>query len=359
MGGFMKISRYLIVRAIILFCTVVVAVYITVFIANMGGHMDQIRRDQIKFDVAQAVYADPGNMGVPTAELQRMINERAEMQYRRLGLDQPFIVRSVGYLTTALSLNLGRSEYLTSDTGSREVRRVITERLMPTLLLLGTAVILVFIVAVFVALALSRRYGSFVDRAVIALAPTSSAPGWFYGIFLILLFAAVLRVMPYGGMVQSPPPKEPLAYALSLLRHLALPVSAIFLGGVFGGIYSWRTFFLIYSSEDYVELARAKGLSSRRIQNRYILRPTLPTIITQFMLTIITLWMGAIVLETVFNWPGLGRLYLTAVNLSDTPIIVGTVVIYGYLLAGTVLLLDFIYAIVDPRIRVGKGGGSR
>ncbi len=356
-GSLMKISRYLVVRAILLFFTVVVAVYITVLIANMGGHMDQIRRDQIKFDIAQAVYADPANVGVPSAELRRMVDERAELQYRRMGLDRPFIARSFDYLFTALSLRLGRSEYLTSDAGSREVQRILAERLMPTLVLLGTAGLLVFFLAIFISLSLSRRYGSIADRTVIALAPTSAAPGWFYGIFLILLFAAVLRVMPWGGMVAAPPPREPLAYALSLLRHLTLPVTAIVLGAIFGGIYNWRTFFLIYSSEDYVELARAKGLGSRAIQNRYILRPTLPTIITQFMLSVITMWMGAIVLETVFNWPGLGRLYLNAVNLGDTPIIVGVVVIYGYLLAGTVLLLDFIYALVDPRIRVT--GGNR
>ena len=73
------------------------------------------------------------------------------------------------------------------------------------------------------------------------------------------------------------------------------------------------------------------------------------------MLMIITTWMGQIILETVFNWPGLGRQYLEAVNLNDTPVIVGTLVIFAYLLAGTLFLLDFIYAIVDPRVRVAGG----
>jgi peptide/nickel transport system permease protein len=102
-------------------------------------------------------------------------------------------------------------------------------------------------------------------------------------------------------------------------------------------------------------MAKAKGLSSRQIERRYILRPTLPTIITNFALLLIALWTGGIVLETVFNWPGLGRLLFRAIGLFDTPVIVGSTVIYAYLLALTVFLLDFLYALVDPRIRVGGG----
>lgn len=113
---------------------------------------------------------------------------------------------------------------------------------------------------------------------------------------------------------------------------------------------------MIYSSEDYVEMAKAKGLSSSQIERRYVLRPTLPTIITSFALMLIGLWTGAIVLETVFNWPGLGRLLYQAIGMHDTPVIVGSTVIYAYLLAVTVFLLDIIYALVDPRVKVGAGG---
>jgi peptide/nickel transport system permease protein len=127
------------------------------------------------------------------------------------------------------------------------------------------------------------------------------------------------------------------------------------LGAIFANIYTWRTFFLIYSSEDYVELARAKGLSSRSIDNRYVLRPVLPPILTSFLLILITMWLGQIVLETVFHWPGLGSIFYTATQVSDTPVILGIIVIFGYLLAATVFALDFVYAIIDPRVRVGGG----
>jgi peptide/nickel transport system permease protein len=102
-------------------------------------------------------------------------------------------------------------------------------------------------------------------------------------------------------------------------------------------------------------MAHAKGLTPGAIERRYILRPTLPTLITDFALTLISLWTGAIVLETVFNWPGLGRLLYDATNVFDTPVIVGAVVVYAYLLALTVFILDIVYALVDPRVKVGEG----
>ena len=104
-------------------------------------------------------------------------------------------------------------------------------------------------------------------------------------------------------------------------------------------------------------MAKAQGLNSRTIERRYILRPTLPTIITNFALTLIALWTGAIILETIFNWPGLGRLFYRAIGAYDTPVIVGSTVIYAYLLAITVFLLDFIYALVDPRVKIGGSEG--
>jgi len=110
---------------------------------------------------------------------------------------------------------------------------------------------------------------------------------------------------------------------------------------------------LIYSSEDYVEMAKAKGLSARDIQGNYILRPTLPTIITSFALLVIGSWIGAPIFETIFNWPGLGRALFQAVGLFDTPVIIGETVIFSYLLAITVFLLDLVYALVDPRVKVG------
>jgi len=359
-SAFSRVFRYSAVRLVMLFFTVVVGIYLTILIANMGGYVDQIRQGEIRSRISMEIYMNtsPEMKQKSSEEKKLMVDERVALEEKRLGLDKPFIIRSFGFLKDALLLNLGHAEHMFSDSGSKTVRLILLERLPATLVMWGLANFILFFLALFMALILSRQYGSFWDKAIIALAPTGSAPGWFYGLFLIIIFASVLGVLPFGGMVDAPPPDTTIGYGLSLAKHLILPVTAIIISTVFLSAYNWRTFFLIYSSEDYVEMAKAKGLSEREIERRYVLRPTLPTIITTFALMLITLWTGAIILETTFNWPGLGRALYSAIGLFDTPVIVGSQVIYAYLLAITVFLLDFIYALVDPRVRVGERGRS-
>jgi peptide/nickel transport system permease protein len=349
-----RVGRYAAVKISMLIITVVISVYLTILIANMGGYVDEIRRGQIQEQVSSQMINNPQFRGMDPDLRRQRVEEMVRVREKAEGLDQPFLIRSFKYLSQALTLNLGYATNMTSDSGSRQVRLIILERLPSTLVLFATANIINFFLSIFIALILSRNYGSPLDRLAVALSPLSSAPGWFFGIFLILIFAAGLRLLPFGGMVDTPPPESTLAYAWSLLKHMALPALSLTLASIFGAVYAYRTFFLIYSSEDYVEMAKAKGLSAREIERRYVLRPTLPTIITNFALALIALWQGAIVLETVFNWPGLGRLIFRAIGLYDTPVIVATVVIYAYLLAITVFLLDFVYALVDPRVKVGQ-----
>lgn len=352
---FSRVARYTGVRLITLFATVVVGVYLTILIANMGGAVDNIRRNEIIERVTLEVSSMTANSNVSSEDRIRMRDEMVALEEHRLGLDRPFILRSFAYLGNALKLDFGHADNMVSDNGSRSVKLIILERLPATLLLMGTSQLFLFFFSVFVALVLSRHYGNFWDKLIIALSPTSSAPPWFYGIFFILVFAAVLKILPFGGMVDSPPPETTGAYLLSLLKHLILPGTALVVSSLFSSIYNWRTFFLIYSSEDYVDMAKAKGLSSRDIERRYILRPTLPTIITNFALIVISLWTGAIFTETIFLWPGLGRTLYSAIGFYDTPVIVGSTIITAYLLAITVFLLDIVYALVDPRVKVNGG----
>ncbi len=354
--GIRRLLRYTALKLIALMFTVAVGVYITVIVANMGGEVDKMRLATIREQVTLGATANPAFRQLNPEERRELIETQVAIEVGRYGLDRPFIVRSFEYLKDGLTLNLGFAQQLLSDTGSRMVRNILLERLPATLLLFGTANLLLFFLALFAGLALSRRYGSFLDKAVLALAPTSSAPPWFYGLFLILIFAALLKLLPFGGMVDAPPPDNTLDYALSLLRHMILPITAWLVSSIFLTTYQWRTFFMIYSSEDYVDMAKAKGLPDRMIERRYVLRPTLPNIITNFSFVIISMWTGAILTETVFNWPGIGQLYFRAIGAFDTPVIVANVVLYAYLLAITVFLLDFIYALVDPRVRIGEGG---
>jgi peptide/nickel transport system permease protein len=356
-GTLTRVLRYSAIRLVSLFVTVVIGVYLTILIANMGGKVDEIQRGQIEETVSMALATNPAFKALSQAEKENQRAMLIAVQVRRLGLDKPFITRSLILLKDALTLNLGRAQQMTSDTGSKEVKNIILERLPPTLLLFGTANIFLFFGAMLIGLSLSRKYGSWLDKLFVILAPTSSAPGWFYGIFLILIFAALLGWLPFGGMTDAPPPENPLGYALSVAKHMILPLLAWILSAIFLGSFTQRTFFLIYSSEDYVDMAKAKGLTSKDIERRYILRPTLPTIITNFALTLIAMWTGAIIFETVFQWPGLGRQMYRAITAYETAVVVGEAVVYAYLLALTIFVLDFIYALVDPRVRIGGGSG--
>ena len=355
---FMRLVRYTALRIVTLAITVTVAVYLTVLIANMGGYVDTIMRNEVTDNITQSIASNPAFRNLQPTVREKLIKEKIAAEVERLGLNQPFAVRSFRYLTNALTLNLGRAIHMTSNAGSKEVRLILLERLPATLLLSGTSELILFFASVFIALTLSRKYGSWLDKLTITLSPTSSAPPWFYGIFFILIFAAILRILPFDGLVDSPAPVNKVAYGLSVLKHLILPASSVIISSIFLSIYNWRTFFLIYSSEDYVEMAKAKGLPPRDVERRYILRPTLPTIITNFALLVITLWTGFTITETVFLWPGLGITLFKAIGFYDTPVIVGSTIIYAYLLAITVFFLDFVYALVDPRVKVGSGSSQ-
>jgi peptide/nickel transport system permease protein len=350
-----RLIRFFIRRLILLMITIVVGVYITILVANMGGYVDTILRSSIREEVNMQVAEMSAKSNIPETERRELIESMIAEREKIAGLDQPFIRRSLTHLKNALTLNFGRARFMVSDHGSRMVRNIILERLPATLLLMGTSQLLLFAISLFLALVISRHYGSFWDKLIVTLSPTSSIPPWFYGIFLILFFAAWLKVLPFGGMVDAPPPPTRMGYFLSVLKHMILPAFSLFISSFMISTYSWRTFFLIYSSEDYVDMAKAKGLGSRAIERRYILRPTLPNIITSFALMLVGIWTGATLTETVFLWPGLGTIIYEAVSRYDTAVIVGTTIIQAYLLGITVFLLDFLYAIVDPRVKLGGG----
>jgi len=350
---FIRVSRYVVVRLLTLFATVVVGIYLTIMIANMGGFVDNIMKGEIRDRVTQMVINNPAAQTMEPAMRQKLIQDTIAKEEERLGLNIPIAVRNFRYLSNALTLELGRAQFMTSDSGSKTVRLILLERLPATLLLMGISQLFLFFSSILLALNLSRRYGNFWDKLVVTLSPTSAVPPWFYGIFMILIFAALLKVLPFGGMVDTPPPSNPFDYSMSLIKHLTLPTLSLVLSSFFLSIYNYRTFFLIYSSEDYVDMAKAKGLPMRDVERKYILRPTLPNIITNFAKVGRKIYLRATITETVFLWPGLGRTLFQAIGLYDIPIIVGSTIIYAYMLALTVFLLDFIYSLVDPRVKVG------
>ena len=237
-----RVLKYSALRLVSMMITVIIGVYLTILIANMGGYVDTIMRNEIRDTITQGILANPNYRSLSTEAKAELIQTKIATEIERLGLNQPFAVRSVRYLKNALTLDLGRAINMKSDQGSKEVRLILLERLPATLLLTGTADLLLFFGSVFIALSLSRKYGSFWDKMIIAFSPTSAAPPWFYGIFLILIFAAIFKVLPFGGLVDSPSPDNPLDYGLSVLKHLILPASSVIISAIFISIYNWRTF---------------------------------------------------------------------------------------------------------------------
>ncbi|MCS7139647.1 MAG: ABC transporter permease [Candidatus Nezhaarchaeota archaeon] len=346
-------KRYIAKRALFLALTLVIATYITVLVANAGGFIDNIIKSQVQYSVSTSLARDPIFARLPEDEKQRIIEERVQAILSSKGFDKPFIVRSFIYLVDALTLNLGRAITLRSAAGSSSVAAIILERLPQTILLFTTGTIVYILVGTWFGLRMARKPGRLFDRFMVGYAIiTSVIPPWFFGILFILIFSFYLNLFPYGGLVSVPPPPDPVSYALDVLYHLALPMLT-WVFSLFGyWAYITRNIVIQIASEDHVVAAKAKGLPESMIIRKHILRPALPPIVTNAALALIASWMGAIITETVFNWPGLGSLLYAAIESLDAPVIIGITVVYAYLLVITVLVLDVMYGILDPRIKV-------
>jgi peptide/nickel transport system permease protein len=154
---FTRLARYTVVRFFTMAITVTIGVYLTILIANMGGYVDTIMRNEIRDTITQAILASPNYRSLSQEAKQELIQKKIAAEEARIGLDKPFAVRSMIYLRNGLTLNLGRALYMTSDHGSKEVRLILLERLPATLLLTGTTELFLFFGSVFIALSLSRK----------------------------------------------------------------------------------------------------------------------------------------------------------------------------------------------------------
>lgn len=347
----LRIFTYLLYRTFVVGLTVGVGVYLAILAINFGGFVDDIFRGRI----TDALMGMSMSMqGTPIEEQRPILDAAAEAMAESFGLNDPFLLRTLRFLQDGLTLNWGDSQSAMTATRDRSVQAVILERLPNTLLLAGSANLLLFGLTILGALYLSRRYGGLMDRALVILAPLSSAPSWIYGAILITLFAVELNLFPISGMTGSFPPDTRLGYGLMVARHMVLPVAAIVLGTLFQGIYAWRTFFLLQSQEDYVEMAHAKGLPGSLLERRYILRPAMPAVLTSFSLMVVGFWQNALALEVLFRWPGIGPLFLTALFRVDRPVTIAVIVTFAYLLGISLLVLDIVYALVDPRVRIAQ-----
>jgi peptide/nickel transport system permease protein len=371
----MRVVKYLAGKAITIALTIFTGVFLTVLLASqpsqrgMGPPVSPFETS-LEAQIFVIVRLNSGLFG-PDADKEK-IAALTEQLRTEMGLNLPYLPRHLLWTVKALTFDWGPLGMRQGGWASRMVARasaadIILHYMPNTLLLIGTAYLLVFLIGMPLALYLSRNYGGKLDRLFAVLSPVSSVPSWVIGVLLLAIFAFQLRWLPFGGMYDSLKPGNPVEYVLQVGKHMILPVLSIVLSLLFQMVYMWRTFFVIYSEEDYVELARAQGLSSKTLERKYILRPALPYVITGFVTSLVTFWQLSMTLEAVFRWPGLGWLYIEealpnfwgeSMEPGELIIVVGIVVIFAYLLGLTVLLLDLVYVIVDPRIRLLPSGDA-
>lgn len=285
-------------------------------------------------------------------ELERVVSVERQHLIEFFGLNRPWYSRLPDMVWRVLTLDLGSARSLKSFTGSTKVLDIVLERLPNTILLVTTAMMISSVIGLYVGVKLATRVGSRFDRATSYLSATSNAlPTWWVGILLILVLSFQLHLFPFGGVVSAPAPKDPLNFYVDVVWHAALPVMALVLVSVGSWIYTVRTMVLNTAQEDFVTVARAKGLPENVVMRRHIIRVAAPPIVTSLVLGLAGSLGGAILTETVFNWPGMGRLYYDAILALDENVIVALTFMFTALYVAARFILEVLYILLDPRVR--------
>jgi peptide/nickel transport system permease protein len=307
------------------FGVALVLVWIVVSIVFLAIHL-------VPGDPAELLLSQGGTAPDPTAVAQL---------HEQLGLDRPLLSQYLGNLNQLLHGNLGDSLQDGSPVAAEIVRR-----LPRTLELIGAAMLLALLIGVPSGMAAALRRGGLVDRAMCLLAALGLAlPVFVAGTLLVLVFAQTLHWVSAGGYV-------PLAQ--SPLRHIelvAMPAITIALG-LFATVFRMtRASVLDVSWRDYVRTARAKGLPRWQVLVHHVLRNALMPVVTVVALHLGTLLGGTVLVEYVFNYPGLSGMLVDAVNARDYPEVQGIVLVISVLFVTLNLCVDLLYAALDPRVR--------
>ncbi|GAA1973102.1 ABC transporter permease [Amycolatopsis minnesotensis] len=292
------------------------------------------------FLLVRAAPGDPVRMLISPDQLQGDAGF-IEVKRHELGLDQPLPTQYWTWFTHALTGDLGHS-----FVSGRPVTEVLGERLAPTLELMGTALALALVIALGLGVLAAVRRNSFADYAATGLSLGAvSLPPFFLGIVAIYFVSLRWGLLPSSGMT-TPGVVDPL----DQLRHLALPglILAFITAGPFTRYV--RSGLIEELGADYVRTATAKGVSPARVVVRHGLRNSLIPLITVVMYQIPQLLAGAVVLEQVFAWPGMGQLAISSITQQDYPVIIGFALYVAMLVLACNLIADLLYAVVDPRV---------
>ncbi len=251
----------------------------------------------------------------------------------QLGLEEPLPMQYVRYFQM-----VGQGDFGNSLRERRPVTEIVAERLPATAELASAAIMISIVLGIPMGIFAALRRNTAVDRGLMAIAFVGqSAPGFFVGIMLILIFSMQLQLLPSSGR--------------GTWQHLLMPAIALSTYGIASLARLTRSAMLEVLSKDYVRTARAKGLKESIVQMRHVLRNAAIPVITVLGLQIGLAISGAIVVETVFAWPGMGRLIIGAVTNRDYPVIQMAVLLIAVSVVIVNFIVDILYGVLDPRIR--------
>lgn len=289
-------------------------------------------------DVADSI---AGDMGGADAEVLAEIRSR-------YGLDRPFAVQLGRYISSIAGLDLGYSYFYNAP-----VTELILQRLPATLLLVFSSQILAITVGLLLGVMAARKPNSFTNLIVTFLSLFGfAAPVFWTGILLIILFVAIWPVFPVGGMMSASLIDAPwYEQWINIAYHLVLPM--VTLASIYLALYSRLTRASMQEvlGSDYVRTARAKGLAENKVFYKHALKNSLGPLVTVAGLQFSAVISGAVVVEAVFSWPGLGTLALQSILARDTPTIMGILFFSSLVVIVVNILTDMILRMIDPRIR--------
>jgi peptide/nickel transport system permease protein len=268
---------------------------------------------------------------------------------QQFGLDRPLAVQLGLYLW-----NLLRGDFGFSFAFKQPVLDVMLERVPATLLLMGVALLYATLCGAVFGVISSRRQYSRTDNAFTLVSLIGySMPVFWLGQILLILFGLEFPIFPAQGMESLREAHTGIARGIDILHHLVLPAFTLGLGYLAVDVRFTRASMLEVMAQDYIRTARAKGLSERAVFYKHALRNALIPLVTITGLNFGFLLAGAVLTETVFAWPGLGRLMYDSIYARDYPVLMGMFVVISVMVIIVNLITDIVYSALDPRIRIG------
>ena len=290
----------------------------------------------------------PGDPISIMAGIENPNPQMIETMTRKYGLDKPILIQFGVYLR-----NIIKGDFGFSYRNNRPVIELIGERVGPTLLLSLTSLVISIVLGCWLGLRAARKKSSWFDRVFSNLSYVLDAiPNFWLGLMLMLLFATTLKILPTAGMVDIRANYQGARYVLDVLRHMALPVLCTTLLMIPGYYRITRASALQAMGEDFVNLFRATGMSRKRIFRTYVLKSAVLPVVTMIGMSLAYSVAGVTLVEIVFAWPGMGRLLLDSVNKRDYAVLSGIYMILSMSIAAVTVMLDAVYAWLDPRIRL-------